>query len=74
LLVLVEKASFSKEFRSEFHSCGEGNMTPPPKLGHSWVVFEGWSQIFWIEQSCSAMATQKLRKKYNKKQKNKKAT
>jgi len=20
-------------------------MTPPPNLGHSWVIFEGWSQI-----------------------------
>jgi hypothetical protein len=44
-------------------------MTPPPNLGHSWVVFEGWSQILpstklfchGFEQSCSAMATQKLK-------------
>ena len=43
-------------------------MTRPPNLGHSWVVFEGWSQILpstklfrhGFEQSCSAMATQKL--------------
>jgi len=46
-------------------------MTPPPNLGHFWVVFEGWSQILpstklfrhGFEQSCSAMATQKLEKK-----------
>ena len=46
-------------------------MTPPPNLGHSWVVFEGWSQILPLtklfrhgfEQSCSAMATQKLEEK-----------
>ena len=45
--------------------------TPPPNLGHSWVVFEGWSQILpstklfrhGFEQSCSAMATQKLEEK-----------
>jgi len=43
-------------------------MTPPPNLGHSWDVFEGWSQILLstkvfcheFEQSCSAMATHKL--------------
>jgi len=43
-------------------------MTPPPNLGHSWVVFEGWCQILpskklfrhGFEQSRSAMATQKL--------------
>ena len=42
-------------------------MTPPPNLGHSWVILEGWSQILpstklfrhGFEQSCSAMATQK---------------
>ena len=46
-------------------------MTPPPNLGHFWVVFEGWSQILFstklfrhrFEQSCSAMATQKLKGK-----------
>jgi len=46
-------------------------MTPPSNLGHSWVVFEGWSQILLttklfrheFEQSCSAMATQKLEEK-----------
>jgi len=46
-------------------------MTPPPNLGHSWVVFEEWSQILsstkllrlGFEQSCSAMATQKLEEK-----------
>jgi len=46
-------------------------MTPPPNLGHSWVVLEGWSQILpsiklfrhGFEQSCSAMATQKLEEK-----------
>jgi len=46
-------------------------MTPPPNLGHSWVVFGGWSQILpstklfrhEFEQSCSAMATQKLEEK-----------
>jgi len=46
-------------------------MTPPPNLGHSWVVFEGWSQILpstklfhhGFEQSSSAMATQKLEEK-----------
>jgi len=46
-------------------------MTRPPNLGHSWVVFEGWSQILpstklfrhGFEQSCSAMATQKLEEK-----------
>ena len=46
-------------------------MTPPPNLGHFWVVFEGWSQILFstklfrhrFEQSCSAMATQKLEEK-----------
>jgi len=46
-------------------------MTPPPNVGHSWVVFEGWSQILpstklfrhAFEQSCSAMATQKLEEK-----------
>jgi len=43
-------------------------MTPSPNLGHSWVIFEGLSQILpstklfrrGFEQSCSAMATQKL--------------
>ena len=38
-------------------------MTPPPNLGHSWVIFEGWSQILpsttlfrhGFEQSCSAI-------------------
>ena len=43
-------------------------MTPPPNLSHSWVVFEGWSQIspseklfrHGFEQSCFAMAMQKL--------------
>jgi len=43
-------------------------MTPPPNLGHSWVVFEGLSQILpstklfrhGFEQNCSAMATSKL--------------
>ena len=46
-------------------------MTPPPNLGHSWVIFEGWCQILLstklfrhgFEQSCSAMATQKLEEK-----------
>jgi len=46
-------------------------MTPPPNLGHSCVVFEGWSQILpstklfrhEFEQSCSAMATQKMEEK-----------
>jgi len=46
-------------------------MTPPPNLGHSWVIFEGWSQLLpatklfrpEFEQSCSAMATQKLEEK-----------
>jgi len=46
-------------------------MTPPPNLGHSWVIFEGWSQILprtklfchGFEQSCSAMARQKLKDK-----------
>jgi len=46
-------------------------MTPPPTLGHSWVVFEGWSRILpstellrhGFEQSCSAMAMQKLEEK-----------
>jgi len=33
LLVLVEKASFSEEFRSEFHSGGGGQ--PPPPGGNS---------------------------------------
>ena len=43
-------------------------MTRPPNLGHSWVVFEGWSQILpstklfrhGFEQSCSAMAMEKV--------------
>jgi len=43
----------------------------PHNLGHSWVIFEGWSQILHLtklfrqvfEQSRSAMATQKLEKK-----------
>jgi len=42
--------------------------TPPPNLSHSWVVFEGGSQILpstklfqhGFEQSCSTMETQKL--------------
>ena len=46
-------------------------MTPPTNLGHSWVIFEGWSQILpstklfrhEFEQGCSAMATQKLEEK-----------
>jgi len=46
-------------------------MTPTPNLGHSWVVFEGWSQILLstklfrngFEQHCSPMATQKLEEK-----------
>jgi len=46
-------------------------MTPPPTVGHSWVVFEGWSQILpstklfrhGFEQSCSTMAKQKLEEK-----------
>ena len=46
-------------------------MTPPPNLGHSWVIFDGWSQILpstklfrhGFEQSCSAMAAQKLEEK-----------
>jgi len=46
-------------------------MTPPPNLGHSWVILEGWSQILpstklfrhGFEQSCSTMATQKLEEK-----------
>jgi len=46
-------------------------MTPPPNLGHSWFIFEGWSQILpstklfrhGFEQSCSAMATQLLEEK-----------
>jgi len=46
-------------------------ITPPPNLGHSWVIFEGWSQILpstklfrhGLEQSCSAMATQMLEEK-----------
>ena len=45
--------------------------TPPPKLGDFWLIFEGWSQILpstkmfchGFEQSCSAMATQKLEEK-----------
>jgi len=48
-------------------------MTPPPNLGRSWVVFEGWSQILpstklfhhRFEQSCSAMVTQSWRKRYS---------
>ena len=43
-------------------------MTPPPNFSHFCVIFEGFSQIFpstkllchGFEQSCSAMATQKL--------------
>jgi len=46
-------------------------MTSPHNLGHSCVVFEGCSQILpstkffrhGFEQSCSAMATQKLEEK-----------
>jgi len=46
-------------------------MTPTPILGCFWVIFEGWSQILsstnlflhGFEQSCSAMATQKLEEK-----------
>jgi len=46
-------------------------MTPPPNLGHFWVVFERWSQILpstklfrhGFEQSCSAIVTQKLEEK-----------
>jgi len=46
-------------------------MTPPPNLGYSWIVFEGWSKILpstklfrnGFEQSCSTMATQKLEEK-----------
>jgi len=45
--------------------------TPPPKLGHSWVVFEGWPQILpstklfshGFQRSCSVMTTQKFEKK-----------
>jgi len=51
--------------------CLYHKMTLPPNLDHSWVVFEGWSQILpstklfchGFEQSCSAMATQKLEEK-----------
>jgi len=46
-------------------------MTPPPNLGDSWVVFEGWSQIVpstklfrhEFEQNCSAMVTQNFEEK-----------
>jgi len=46
-------------------------VTPPQNLGRFWVVFEGWYQILpstmlfhpGFEQSCSAMATQKLEEK-----------
>ena len=46
-------------------------MTPLLHVGHSWVVFEGRSQILpstklfrlGFEHSCSAMATQKLEEK-----------
>ena len=48
LLVLVEKASFSKEFRSEFHSGGGGNISFGYTYSTLWIdQIEQWKGVVW---------------------------